>query len=73
MLTDRPRTPASILAEWREAERALEGCDAESPEYDDLAARVLELARTYREASDDLEHADERPSSQLAGRPATAD
>ncbi len=72
MLTDRPRTPASILAEWREAERALARCVDESPEYDDLAARVLELARAYREASDGTEHAHERPSS-LRGSPATAD
>ena len=50
MLTDRSRTPATVLAEWREAERDLAKVGAGSPEYDVLAARVHELARAYQEA-----------------------
>jgi hypothetical protein len=53
MLTDDGRTPATILEAWRSAERKLAGAAQGSPDYDALAARVLELARAYREASRD--------------------
>jgi hypothetical protein len=51
MATKEARTPASILVEWREAERELATVEAGSPEYDVLAARVHELARAYQEES----------------------
>ena len=54
MLTDDRRNPAAILEEWRSAERRLSACREGSADYDALAARVLELAREYREASSDL-------------------
>jgi hypothetical protein len=50
MATKEARTPASILVEWREAERELATVEAGSPEYDVLAARVHELARAYQES-----------------------
>lgn len=51
MLTDQNPSPADILAEWRAAERELADCPEGAPEYDALAARILDLARAYREAS----------------------
>jgi hypothetical protein len=54
MLTDDSRKPATILEEWRTAERQLADAKEGSAEYDALAARVLELARAYRDASGDL-------------------
>jgi hypothetical protein len=54
MLTDESRKPATILAEWRAAERQLTETTEGSPDYDALAARVLELARAYRDATGEL-------------------
>lgn len=51
MLTDEGRKPATILEEWRSAERQLAAATEGSSDYDALAARVLELARAYRDAS----------------------
>lgn len=50
MLTDDSRKPATILEEWRTAERQLAEAKEGSPAYDTLAARVLELARAYADA-----------------------
>jgi hypothetical protein len=69
MLTDESRTPARILEEWRSAERKLADATQGSPEYDASAARVLELARAYREASRD--HATTEPATD-PGRPGAA-
>ena len=54
MLTDDRRNPATILEEWRAAERRLAGCPEGSADYDEQAARVHELARAYQEASGEL-------------------
>jgi hypothetical protein len=54
MLTDEIRKPATILEDWRSAERELADAAEGSPEYDALAARVLELARAYRTATREL-------------------
>ena len=51
MVTDEGRKPATILEEWRSAERQLAAAAEGSPDYDALAARVLQLARAYRDAS----------------------
>ena len=64
MLTDESRTPATILEEWRTAERLLAEAEQGSADYDRLAARVLELARAYRDASGELAaSATPRPSA----------
>ena len=52
MLIDGVRTITELLAEWRAAERDLEQAAEGSPEYDVLAARVHDMARAYREATD---------------------
>jgi hypothetical protein len=63
MSIDHSRTPAAILAEWRETERKLAGCEASSDEYDELAARVRQLARAYSDSlKRDGEASDDRAS-----------
>ena len=51
MVTEHLPSPATILADWREAERELAKADPGSPEYDALAARVHDLARAYQASS----------------------
>ena len=52
MLIDGVQTITELLAEWRAAERDVEGAAEGSPEYDVLAARVHDMARAYRVATD---------------------
>jgi hypothetical protein len=65
MLTDESRKPATILSEWRTAERGLAEAPNGSAEYDALAARVLELARAYADAVRDA--ASTRPEAAATG------
>jgi hypothetical protein len=46
MLTDESRKPATILAEWRSAERLLPDAAEGSPEYDALPACLSSPGRT---------------------------
>ena len=69
MLTDDGRKPATILEEWRRAERQLATAKEGSAEYDALAARVLELARAYHHLTGQLvANANSEPSATVEPR-----